>query len=123
MSEHEPPSRRDQAESISEETERIHDDSYDQELSSVETVVDQDMVVSVLRYPLTPAEEIVIAAGRGDAVQTGRHESQLALEPILRAAVERATGRSVTRFLTQTNLEEQGVVVEFYSLDPAAEGS
>ncbi len=119
MSGPQPPSRGEQADSISEETVRIHDDSYEQELTSVETVVNQDMVASVLRYPLTPAEEVVIAAGRADAVHAGRHESELALEPVLRAAVERATGRTVTRFLTQTHLEEQGLVVEFYTLAPA----
>lgn len=121
MSGHEPPSRDEQADSISKETTRIHDDSYEQELTSVDTVVNEDMVASVLRYPLTPAEEVVIAAGRSDAVQAGRHESQLVLEPVLRAAVERATGRTVTRFLTQTTLEEQGLVVEFYTLAPAAD--
>lgn len=123
MTEHVPPSRADQAEAISEETTQIHGHSYEQEPDSVATVVDGDLVASVLRFTLSPAEEAVVAIGQGEAVKASRHESQLVLESVLRAAVERATGRTVTAFVTQTYLEQQGIVVEVYTLAPAVSES
>lgn len=115
-----PPSRSDQAEAISEEIVGIHWHSYEMELGSVDTVVEDGVVASVLRFEPSPAEELVVAAGRGGAVHRLRHESELELEPALSAAVERATGRTVHAFQTQTDVE-QGVVLELFVLAPAAD--
>ena len=111
------PTRSEQAESISLEIASIHWDSYEYALPSVQTIVEDGYVAAVLRFELLPAEELVIAAGDGGSVLRLHHESELELETALRAAVERATGRMVLSFETQTNVE-QGLALELFVLAP-----
>ncbi|MGH3115260.1 MAG: Na-translocating system protein MpsC family protein [Gaiellaceae bacterium] len=114
--------RQEQAGEISEETARIHADSFGLEPDSVETVLDENLIVSILRFTLLPAEELVIAAGRPETVQALRQEAELELETALRAAVERITGRAVKAVLSQAHVE-QGVVLELYTLAPSTDGA
>lgn len=111
------PTRSEQAETISQEIASIHWDSYEYALPSVQTMIEDGYVAAVLRFELLPAEELVIAAGDGGSVLRLHHESELELETALRAAVERATGRMVLSFETQTNVE-QGLALELFVLAP-----
>ena len=87
-------SRAHQATDISAAITAIHRVSYARELSSVDTVVGDGCVASVLRFEVAPAEQLVIEAGGDDAVMRLYDATELSLEASLRAAVERTTGRT-----------------------------
>jgi len=82
-------SRADQATDISAAITSIHRVSYARELSSVDTVVGDGCVASVLRFEVAPAP--------------------------LRAAVERTTGRTVIAFQSSMN-PRHGLIVEAFVL-------
>ena len=108
------------AEVISSEMARIHRESYGSGASSVRTYVHDDLVLSVLDVELLPAEAVVIAQGRSDLVLEMRSSFQLELETSFTAAVERATGRKVVAFLSDTHLDPP-FVTELFRLGPARE--
>jgi hypothetical protein len=68
---------------------------------------------------LTHAETHLIAHDHDDAVRDQRHAFELALAPTMSAAVERATGRTVSSFRTSTDLEPMLTLLIFI-LTPAA---
>src|SRR3954449_3361382 len=105
------------AESISAEMVRIHRESYGSGAKAVKTYVHDDLVLSVLDVELLPAESVVIASGRRDLVLDMRSSFQLELETSFTAAVERATGRKVTAFLSDTHLDPP-FVTELFRLGP-----
>jgi uncharacterized protein YbcI len=109
---------RQQAEDISAAITSIHSVSYDRDLSSVDTVVWEGCVASVLRFEVEPAERLVIQAGAGDAVMRLYDATELSLEPALCAAVERTTGRTVVGFQTAMN-PHHGLIVEAFVLGPS----
>jgi anti-sigma regulatory factor (Ser/Thr protein kinase)/uncharacterized protein YbcI len=99
---------------------RIHTESYGSGASSVKTYVHDDLVLSVLDVELLPAEAVVIASGRKDLVLEMRSSFQLELETSFTAAVERATGRKVIAFLSDTHLDPP-FVTELFRLGPSHE--
>ena len=103
---------------ISAEMVRIHRESYGSGAKSVKTYVHDDLVLSVLDVDLLPAETVVIEAGRKDLVLEMRGSFQLELETSFTAAVERATGRKVIAFLSDTHLDPP-FVTELFRLAPA----
>ena len=72
----------------------------------------------VLRLALTHAETLLISRDHDDAVRDQQHAFELALAPTMTAAVERATGRTVSSFHTNTDLEPKLTVLIFI-LTPA----
>jgi anti-sigma regulatory factor (Ser/Thr protein kinase)/uncharacterized protein YbcI len=115
-----PPSPRDTAATaatISTEMVRIHQESYGSGAKAVKTYVHDDLVLSVLDVELLPAEAVVIASGRKDLVLDMRSSFQLELETSFTAAVERATGRQVIAFLSDTHLDPP-FVTELFRLGP-----
>jgi serine/threonine-protein kinase RsbW len=90
---------------ISDEVVRIHRESYGSGAKTVKTYVHDDLVLSVLDVELLPAEVVVIDQGRSDLVLEMRSSFQLELETSFTAAVERATGRKVIAFLSDTHLD------------------
>jgi uncharacterized protein YbcI len=107
----------DAATEISAAVTAIHRTAYGQHLSSVETSVSNACVVCVLRFPVTPAERVVIQAGDGAAVSRLYDATELSLEPSLRAAIERTTGRSVQAFQASMS-PEHGLILEAFVLVP-----
>src|SRR3954469_11393385 len=95
----------------------IHRTAYGQHLSSVETVVGEGCVTCVLRFPVSPAGRVVIQAGGGAAVSRLYDATELSLEPSLRAAIERTTGRSVLAFQASMS-PEHGLILEAFVLVP-----
>ena len=105
------------AATISAEMVRIHRESYGSGAKGVKTYVHDDLVLSVLDVELLPAETAVIASGRRDLVLEMRSSFQLELETSFTAAVERATGRQVIAFLSDTHLDPP-FVTELFRLGP-----
>ena len=108
-----------QATDISAAITSIHRVSYERELSSVDTVVGDGCVASVLRFEVAPAEQFVMEAGDDDAVMRLYDATELSLEDSLRAAVERTTGRTVVAFQSSMS-PRHGLIVEAFVLGPAA---
>jgi anti-sigma regulatory factor (Ser/Thr protein kinase)/uncharacterized protein YbcI len=108
------------ADEISREMVRIHTESYGSAAKTVKTYVHDDVVLSVLDVELLPAEAVVIAQGRSDLVLDMRSSFQLELETSFTAAIERATGRRVIAFLSDTHLDPP-FVTELFRLAPQAD--
>lgn len=110
-------SRAQQATDISAAITSIHMLSYERVLSSIDTVVREGFVASVMRFDVPPAEQLVFQAGDGDAVIRLYDATELSLETALRAAVERTTGRRVLAFQSSMN-PEHGILLETFVLTP-----
>jgi len=110
-------SRAEQATAISAAITSIHRVSFERELSSIDTVVREGFVASVMRFEVPPAERMVIQAGDGDAVMRLYGATELSLETALCAAVERTTGRTVLAFQSSMN-PEHGIILEGFVLTP-----
>ena len=107
---------------ISEEIAQIHHESYGHEVLAARTVWRDELVLTVLDIELTPAERTLITNGRSEAVQQLRHEFQEAIGASFEAVVERATGRRVVAFASNTNIDP-AFVSELFRLDPAPTAS
>ena len=95
----------------------IHRTAYGQELNSVETVVGEGCIACVLRFEVTRGR-----ARRDPGRRRRRRErlydaTELSLEPRSRAAIERATGRSVLAFQASMS-PEHGLMLEAFVLVP-----
>jgi uncharacterized protein YbcI len=107
--------RAQQALDISAAITSIHRVAYQHQLSSVDTVVGDGCVASVLRFDVPPAEQLVAQSGDGAAVRRLYDATELSLETSLCAAVERTTGRRVVAFETSMS-PEHGLIVEAFVL-------
>ena len=106
---------------ISSEVARIHAAAYERDQRErVTTLLDEDMVMCVLRLELTGAETLLISRDHDAAVHEQRHAFELELAPSMRAAVERVTGRRVCTFHTSTDLEPKLTLLVFV-FTPAAD--
>lgn len=114
------PTTQDVEESIARQLLAIHEESYGRGAGEVRTRFEGDTLIVVLEdLQLLPNEEYLIASGRKEAVLEVRTRFQQAIESTFRAAVERATGRSVTAFMSNTHLDEPRFSVEIFRLGPA----
>src|SRR3954463_2438077 len=95
----------------------IHRTAYGQDLSSVETVVGDGCVAFVGPLLGHAAGAPVIQAGDGATVGRLYDATELSLEPSLRAAIERTTGRSVLAFQTSMS-PEHALILEAFVLVP-----
>lgn len=93
------------ASSISQEMVRIHKGSYGQGPRSAKTYVLDDVVLSVIDIELSPVEKALVDFGRHDLVREVRHGFQQAIDASFKAAVERATGRTVIGFVSDINID------------------
>jgi uncharacterized protein YbcI len=108
------------AKAISMEIAGIHAAAYERDLTTpARTDITGDRVVCRLSIELTPADELLIDRGHHDAVHTARAAFQTTLTPAYSAAVERATGRTVTHHSSRTNLRAH-VTYETFALARAA---
>jgi uncharacterized protein YbcI len=99
---------------VSREIVRIHAHYYGRGPTRAKSYVNDDVVLCVLGDIFTPSEEMLIKAGRFNEVRTNRMAFQDTVEPILRAAVERLSGRAVESFLSQ--ISPEGMAGEIFVL-------
>jgi uncharacterized protein YbcI len=113
-----PPTEQQVSDEVSREILRIHEESYGKGAGSAETFVGRDWVIVVMDdLELLPNEKFLVDNGKHDTVAQVRHQYQLAIQSSFRAAVERATGRTVTGFASTSSVEEEPrFVVEIFKL-------
>jgi uncharacterized protein YbcI len=93
-------------EEIAREMLRVHDEAYGETSArDAKVYLMDDITLVVIDAVPTPAEQILLDAGRGDAVRGTREAFQEAIAPTFTAIVERATGRRVISFLSRMALE------------------
>jgi uncharacterized protein YbcI len=113
------PTGQDVADSISRQLLDIHERSYGRGAGNVNSHLVGDTLIVVLDdLELLPNEEYLISNGKKQAVHDLRTRFQQAIEGTFRAAVERATGRRVVAFTSNTHLEEPFFAVEIFRLEP-----
>lgn len=106
---------------ISAEVARIHAAAYERDHHErVSTLLEDDLVMCALRLELTHAETLLISHDHDGAVRDQRHAFELALAPTMSAAVERATGRTVSTFHTNTDLVSKLTLLVFILTAAAA---
>ena len=106
---------------LGQELMRIHTESYGKGARTAKVHYLDDAVICILDdIELLPNEEFLIGAGHADAVVAVRGRYQQAIETTFRAAVERATGRRVTAFVSSTHLDPN-FAIESFRLGPAEE--
>ena len=96
---------------------RIHEESYGRGAQIAKALLGEDWVVVMLDdLELLPNEKFLVESGDAEAVAQMRARYQQAIQSSFRAAVERATGRTVVGFLSATNVEEPRFVAEIFKL-------
>ena len=103
---------------ISTEMAGIHSAAYEREREPVNTILDGDLAICLLRLELSRAEEVLVAHGHQDAVRSQRDAFEHVLAPTLSAVVERATGRTVTTFSSTTQLAPSLTLLSFTFAPP-----
>ena len=101
---------------------KIHCESYGKGSSEARVYLLDDLVICLLDgLELLPNEEFMVSQGHEDAVIEIRGKYQQAIEPSFRAAVERATGRRVVSFASNTKLDGPHYSIETFRLGPVNE--
>jgi uncharacterized protein YbcI len=114
----EPPSAQEVQDEISREILRIHEESYGKGAGQAQAFVADDYVVVVLDdLELLPNEKFLIEHGKHETVVQVRTQYQHAIQASFRAAIERATGRTVVGFASTTCVDEPRFVAEIFRLD------
>jgi uncharacterized protein YbcI len=102
---------------ISREVVRIHAHYYGRGPTKAKTYVNDEVILCVLGEIYTPSEAMLIEAGRFEEVRANRTAFQDTVEPIMRAAVERISGRQVRSFFSQ--ISPEGMATEVFVLAEA----
>src|SRR5215212_108924 len=102
---------------ISQAIVRIHAEHYGKGATQAKTYAWDNLLVTVLRDVLTPAERTLADVDRPDAVRDIRTAFQAVMEETLRSAVERLTGRRVASIMSQVD-PVNGLAVEVFVLEP-----
>lgn len=101
---------------------KIHCESHGKGARDARAYILDDLVVCLLDgIELLPNEEFMVGEGKGDAVVDVRRHYQQAIETTFRAAVERATGRRVISFASNTKLDDPHYEIETFRLGPVTE--
>jgi uncharacterized protein YbcI len=96
----------DTASAIADEILKIHRESWGAGATSAKSYVLDDAVICFLDgLELLPNEEFLLDEGNGDLVVQLRRKYQEAVGASFCAAVERATGRRVVHFMSDTSLD------------------
>jgi uncharacterized protein YbcI len=105
---------------LAEELLKIHRETYGKGAQDTRAYLLGDAVVCFLEdLELLPNEEFMLERDMADAVVDIRQRYQEAVGDSFIAAVERATGRRVTSFLSRMSLDPH-FVVEIFRLAPTA---
>lgn len=97
----------------------IHRDSYGEGVGEAKTYLLDELVVCVIDIELWPGERAVVDAGGTEAVKQVREGFQQVIAPTFKSAVERATGREVTAFMSHLNVDPT-FAVELFRLKQAS---
>ena len=103
----------DQRAEIATQMVRLHSEYYGRGPTRAKAHITDDIVVVVLEETFTKAERTLVDRGEIEAIQQIRRRFQQAMADEFKGLVERATGRVVRAFLSETNLEAD-VSVEFF---------
>lgn len=90
-------------------------ENYGHGPSTGTTEIAGDVVVVVLEEAFSPAESKLIEMGHADQVQSIRRTWQTAMAQDFKQVVERALGREVRAFVSDTDIEA-GVSIEVFVL-------
>jgi uncharacterized protein YbcI len=113
-----PPSAAEVSDEISREILRIHEESYGGGAGKAHAFVDEGFVIVVLDdLELLPNEKFLVAHGKHETVAQVRTQYQHAIQASFRAAIERATGRTVVAFASTTSMDEPQFVAEIFKLE------
>jgi len=93
----------------------LHTRFYGRGPISAKTYYMDDAVISFLWEGFTKVEETLIASGRGDAVADLRRSFHSAMREEFTAVIEKATGRRVSAYLSQVNIDPS-IAVEIFLL-------
>ena len=96
---------------------RLCSDYYGRGPTRSRTYSTGDVIVVVLEETFTQAEKTLIDRGEADSILDIRRRFQRAMADEFTAIVERATGREVRSFLSETDLDND-ISVELFILAP-----
>ncbi len=101
----------------------VHEESYGKSADEVRVhLLKDDVIVFLDGIELQRNEQFLLDHGRDNLVLTTRSGYEQSIEATFRAIVERATGRTVTAFLSTTHLDPP-FCVEKFRLSPVREPS
>jgi uncharacterized protein YbcI len=100
---------------ISEHMGRLQSEYYGRGPLKAKSYYTDDLVVVRLDETFTRAEKTLLDRGEKDTIQMIRRRFQQHMESEFKAIIEQATGREVTIFLSETNIEKD-VSVEIFFL-------
>ena len=113
-----PPTAEEVRDEIAREILRIYEESYGKGAGRAHAFIGEGFVVAVLdELELLPNEKFLIDHGKHETVLQVRSQYQQAIQATFRAAIERATGRSVVAFASTTSLDEPRFVAEIFKLE------
>ena len=114
----EPPSAEEVREEICHEILRIHEETYGKGAGRAHAFMGDGFVVVVLDDPeLLPNERFLIDHGKHETVIQVRTQYQHAIQASFRAAIERATGRTVVSFASTISVDEPRFMAEIFKLE------
>jgi uncharacterized protein YbcI len=114
----EPPSSQQVHDEIAREILRIYEESYGNGAGTAHAVVTEGWVTVILDdLELLPNEQFLVENGKGESVMQVRTQYQHAIQSTFKAAIERATGRSVIGFASTTSIEEPRFAAEIFKLE------
>ena len=103
---------------IAREILRIHEEAYGNGAAAARTFIGGDYVVVVLDdLELLPNERFLVEKGQRETVAEVRAQYQRAIQASFRAAIERATGRSVAGFASTTSVDDPRFMAEVFRLE------
>ena len=106
---------------VSRQIVQLHARLYGRGPTRAKTYITHDYLLSVLEEIFTPAERTLIAAGKGEHVQTTRMAFQDAVKESFVEIVEKTTDRPVRTLISQVDLET-GVAIELFLFEPTTDG-
>jgi uncharacterized protein YbcI len=113
-----PPTSAEVDEEIGREIMRIHEESYGGGARDSSVMITDNWVVVVLDgLELMPNEKFLIENGSRDVVLQVRTQYQQAIQSSFRAAIERATGRTVVGFASTTSVDPPRFMAEVFMLE------
>ncbi|GAC1529780.1 MAG: hypothetical protein NVS2B6_17900 [Thermoleophilaceae bacterium] len=98
---------------ISNEIVKLQAEYYGKGPTKAKTYIVDDLVVVVLEESFTRAERTLIDHGERESIQQIRRRFQQRMRDDFEGVVERATGRSVRVFLSETNIDHDVSVETF----------
>jgi uncharacterized protein YbcI len=114
----EAPSHAQVRDEISREILRIHEGAYGKGAGRARALVEEEYVVVVLDdLELLPNERFLVEHGHQETVMHVRTQYQHAIQATFRAAIERATGRTVVGFASTTSIDEPRFMAEVFRLE------